>query len=194
MIAASATLVVRDETHPALQQLLVQAAHRIHRSANWFQQKGEYPRAAAGDYPLADEAARFYRSGPSFMQRWLPFWAANLLDRMWVVVISIAALLIPLSRVIPPLYTFKVRSRIFKWYGLLRQLELQHHDGDRPARDLLHELSRLDARVATLTVPLSYADELYSLRSHIAALRLRIQSEQTAAASAAGSGSDAAQA
>lgn len=174
LLAATATLVVRDDTHPALQQLLVQAAHRVHRSANWFQQKGEFPRAATGDYPLADEAARFYRSGPSFMQRWLPFWAANLLDRMWVVVLSIAALLIPLSRVVPPLYTFKVRSRIFRWYATLRELEQQHSAASRPQAELLAELDQLDERVAQLTVPLSYADELYSLRSHIAALRGRI--------------------
>lgn len=175
LVAATATLVVRDGTHPALQQLLVQAAGRIHGTANWFQRKGEFPQAAAGEFPLADEATRYYRSGAPLMQRWLPFWAANLLDRMWVVVLSIAALLIPLSRVVPPLYTFKVRSRIFKWYAILRQLEQQFHAGKRPAAELSEELDRLDERVAQLAVPLSYADELYSLRSHIGALRQRVQ-------------------
>jgi TRAP transporter TAXI family solute receptor len=175
LVASTATLVVRDSTHPALQHLLVQAAQRIHGTANWFQRKGEFPHASSGEYPLADEAARFYRSGPSLMQRWLPFWAVNLLDRMWVVVISIAALLIPLSRVVPPLYIFRVRSRIFKWYGILRQLEVEFNDGKRDPAELLEELGRIDERVAKLPVPLSYADELYALRSHISALRLRVQ-------------------
>lgn len=180
LVATSATLVVREGTHPALQHLLVLAAQRIHGAANWFQHKGEFPRPTAGEYPLADEAARFYRSGPSTLQRWLPFWAVNLLDRMWVVVLSIAALLIPLSRIVPPLYTFKVRSRVFKWYGILRQLEVQLNEGRRPAAELLAEIGRIDERVARLPVPLSYADELYALRSHIATLRQRMQDRAAA--------------
>ena len=100
------------------------------------------------------------------------------------VVLSIAALLIPLSRVVPPLYTFKVRSRICKWYAILRQLEQQFLEGKRPPAELAEELDRIDERVAQLAVPLSYADELYSLRSHIAALRLRVQAASTGPAPA----------
>jgi hypothetical protein len=95
---------------------------------------------------------------------------------MWVVLLSIVAVLIPLSRVVPPLYNFRVRSRIFRWYGLLRDLEQQLAEGIRPRAELRAELERLDERVERLPVPLSYADELYSLRSHIAMVRRRLDS------------------
>ena len=104
------------------------------------------------------------RLGEPLLQRHLPFWLANLIDRMWVVLVSIIAVLIPLSRVVPPLYTFRVRSRIFRWYGLLRELEQQHAEATRPHAELLDELDQLDARVGRLPVPLSYAEELYALR------------------------------
>ena len=173
-MAATASLLVREDTHPALQQLLVQAARRIHSEPNWFQDKGEYPKAQTGDHPLSPEAQRFYASGEPLLQRHLPFGYANLIDRMWVVLLSIVAVLIPLSRVVPPLYNFRVRSRIFRWYGLLREIEQQHAEGSRPLAALRAELDQLDARIERLPVPLSYADELYSLRSHIAMVRQRL--------------------
>ncbi len=174
LVAATASLLVREDTHPALQQLLVQAARRIHSEPNWFQDKGEYPKAQTGDHPLSPEAQRFYASGEPLLQRHLPFGYANLIDRMWVVLLSIVAVLIPLSRVVPPLYNFRVRSRIFRWYGLLREIEQQHAEGSRPLAALRAELDQLDARIERLPVPLSYADELYSLRSHIAMVRQRL--------------------
>ena len=175
LVAATSTLAARETTHPALMQLFVQAAREIHGGPGWFARAGDFPRAESPELPLADEAARFYRSGPPFLQRYLPFWLANLVDRMWVVLVSIIAVLIPASRVVPPLYEFRVRSRIFRWYGRLRGIEEQT---DAPAADrarLLRELDALEQRVGRITVPLSHADELYALRSHIDLVRGRLR-------------------
>jgi hypothetical protein len=93
---------------------------------------------------------------------------------MWVVLLSIVAVLIPLSRIVPPLYEFRIRSRIFRWYAQLRQIE-QRLDRDSAARaDLLEDVNALDRRVERLAVPLSHADELYALRSHIHLVRKRV--------------------
>ncbi|MBI5256456.1 MAG: C4-dicarboxylate ABC transporter substrate-binding protein [Burkholderiales bacterium] len=172
LVAPTAMLLSRRDTHPALQQLLVQAAQQVHGGAGWFQHKGEFPNTRNTDHPLADEAERFYRNGPPWLQRYLPFWFANLFDRMWVVLVSIIAVLIPLSRVVPPLYQFRIRSRVFRWYGQLRSIEAAI--GQRPADDLAQELDAVEARVGEVTVPLSYADELYALREHIALVRRRL--------------------
>ena len=173
LIAPTATLVARESLHPALVQLFVQAARQIHGGAGWFQRKGDFPNIVNTERTVAPEAERFYRSGPPLLQRYLPFWIANLVDRMWVVMVSIIAILIPLSRVVPPLYEFRVRSRIFRWYGQLRRLE--DAIGGRPRAELLEDLDRLEARAEKISVPLSYADELYSLRSHINLVRRRLQ-------------------
>ena len=165
LVAPTATLVARASTHPALIQLFVQAAQQVHGGAGWFQRKGDFPNAKNTERPLAKEAQRYYQNGPPLLQRYLPFWLANLIDRMWPVLVTIVAALIPLSRMVPPLYQFRVRSRIFRWYGQLRGVE--DAIGKRPTADLLRELEGIEQRVEHVTVPLSYADELYSLRTHI---------------------------
>ena len=97
---------------------------------------------------------------------------ANLADRMWLAMVAIIAVLIPLARVLPPLYEFRIRRRVFRWYAQLRAVEDAR--GKRPTADLLADLADLEQRVDGVSVPLSYADELYSLRSHIDLVRQRV--------------------
>ena len=175
LIATTTALVSREDTHPALMQLFVQAASRIHGGAGWIARAGEFPNARAGEYPLAKEAQRFYQSGPPFLQRYLPFWLSNLIDRMWVALFSIVAVLIPLSRLLPPLYEFRVRSRIFRWYRNMRQIESDLQEKEASREDLLAALDKLERRAFAVTVPLSYADELYALRQHIDLVRARLE-------------------
>jgi TRAP-type uncharacterized transport system substrate-binding protein len=175
LIATTTALLAREDTHPALMQLFVQAATRVHGGPSWIARAGEFPNARHGEYPLAKEAARFYQSGPPLLQRYLPFWLANLIDRMWVALFSIIAVLIPLSRLLPPLYEFRVRSRIFRWYRYLRQIEADREGGQVPREELLASLDKLERRASAITVPLSYADELYALRQHIDLVRGRLQ-------------------
>jgi TRAP-type uncharacterized transport system substrate-binding protein len=172
LVAPTATLVVREDLHPALAQLFTQAAQQIHGQGGWFQRKGDFPNARDNERVLHPEAQRVYTHGEPFLQRYLPFWLANLVDRMWVVLLSLVAVLIPLARVVPPLVEFRIRSRVFRWYGQLRALEAAQ--GQQPHEDLLKRLDEIEARVARITVPLSYADELYALRSHIQMIRRRL--------------------
>ena len=172
-MAPTAGLAAKRGTHPALVQLFVQAASDIHGEAGWFQEKGQFPSPKNTEWPLSKEAERFYRNGPPVLQQHLPFWLANLVDRMWVALLSIVAILIPLSRVVPPLYEFRIRSRIFRWYGQLRAVEDAH--GKRPVDDLVRDLDAIEEKVGNISIPLSYADELYALRSHINLVRHRLR-------------------
>lgn len=177
LLAPTATLAARPGMHPALAQLFVQAALQVHGDAGWFQRKGEFPNRVDGVRSLNPEAERFYRNGPPLLQRHLPFWFANLIDRMGVAMVSIIAILIPLSRVVPPLYAFRIRSRIFHWYEQLRVIE--RGAGRRPLPELVRELDRMEARVGGLAVPLTYAQQVYSLRSHIALVRRELGERAT---------------
>lgn len=172
LLAPTATLLARADTHPALLQLFMQAAQQVHGGAGWFQHKGDFPKAAGTEQPLAKEAQRFYTVGTPVLQRYLPFWMANLIERMWPVLVSIIAILIPLSRMLPPLYQFRIRRRIFRWYAQLRDVE--EAMGKEPPDELLERLAGIESRVEHVTVPLSYADELYSLRSHIQMVRNKL--------------------
>ena len=175
LVAATASMVTTDQFHPALVQLFVQAAQRIHGESSWFGPAGEFPNGTAREFPLAKEAARYYRDGPPFLQRYLPFWLANLIDRMWVVLASIIVILIPLSRIVPPLYEFRIRSRVFRWYRQLREIEDAAALNVAGSAELLPKLDQLEHRVERVSVPLSYAEELYALRGHIDLVRKKLQ-------------------
>lgn len=180
LIAPTATLVARDGLHPALVDLLVQAAAEIHGAPGWFQRRGEFPTAEYSEIPVASAAEKYYRDGPPLMQRYLPFWLANFFGRMWLVIVALGALLVPLSRVVPPLYVWKVRSRIYRWYGQLRSVEGAVEDASPEQRRQIYEeqvrrLDDIERRVNRLVVPLSFAEELYGLRSHIDFVRKRIE-------------------
>ncbi len=168
------SLVARNETHPALLQLFTSAAHYIHSGAGWFNKSRDYPNAKRDELPMAKEADRQLKNGPPLLQRYLPFWVANLIERMWVALGIIIAILLPLSRVLPPLYQFRVRSRIFKWYAQLREIEHRESTNVDANKALVEELNAMERRVEKIKIPLSYSDELYSLRNNIHLVRKKL--------------------
>lgn len=179
LIAPTATLVAREDLHPALIDLFVQAATNIHGTAGWFSRQGEFPSASFTEIPVARDAAKFYKNGPPFLQHYLPFWVANFFERMWVVIVALGALLLPLTKVVPPLYVWKIRSRVYRWYGKLRSVEqaIEHAPIEGRAEVYAAQLSRLneiEEKVNQISIPLSFAQEAYDLRSNINFVRMRI--------------------
>jgi hypothetical protein len=175
LVAPTTTLLARPDLHPAILQLFSQASLALHGNAGWFSRSHEYPKAANAEFPLAKEAERTIREGVPLMQRYLPFSLANLLERMWLSLGIIIALLLPLSRIVPPLYQFRIRSRVFRWYAQLREIENRLDAEPRNARSLVDDLDRLEGLVGKVVVPLSHADELYALRNHIEMVRKKLQ-------------------
>ncbi len=174
MVAPTTSLLARDGVHPALLQLFSQASLKLHGGAGWFNRAREFPNSANTEFPLAQEAERTLKSGVPLLQRYLPFSMANLVERMWLALGIIVAVLLPLSRIVPPMYQFRIRSRIFRWYGQLRDIEDRLGEKLETPANLQHELDELEAHVEKITVPLSYADELYSLRNHIDLVRQKL--------------------
>jgi TRAP-type uncharacterized transport system substrate-binding protein len=170
----TASLITRSETHHALLLLFTAATHQIHGNASWFAKSKQYPNASNDELPMAQEAERYLKNGAPFLQRYLPFWLANLVERMWVALSVIIVVLLPLSRVLPPLYTFRVRSRIFKWYAQLRDIENRDSPDPQVRVKLIDELNALDGMVEKLKIPLSHTDELYCLRSNIHLVRKKL--------------------
>jgi TRAP transporter TAXI family solute receptor len=180
LIAPTATLVAREDLHPALIDLFVKAAGDIHGGAGWFQQQGQFPSPKFTEIPVAPEAAKYYRDGPPLLQRYMSFWLANLFDRLWVVVVALAALVIPLSKIVPPLYVWRVRSRVYRWYGELRAVEqawegVLEEQREIVRHDLLRRLDEIEEQVNHISIPLAYADGLYGLRGHINIVRQRLK-------------------
>jgi hypothetical protein len=176
LVATTTALLTRQKTHPALLQLFAQAARDIHGPAGWFNRAGTFPTIEHSEYPISREAERAIQAGQPFLQRYLPFWLANLVERMWLALGIIVAILLPLSRVVPPLYQFRIRSRVFRWYAQLRAIEERLQADPAAQPELARELDQLDERAGRIHVPLSYADELYALRGNIDLVRRKIKS------------------
>ena len=181
VLAPTANLIVRDDLHPALQSLLLQAASEVHGKSGFFQDQGEFPAYKDQLLPLSPDAARYYKSGPSFLQRYLPFWLAVLVDRLIVLLVPIVALLIPLLKVAPAIYTWRVRSKVFRCYGELKFLEddLKNHFDPVKLGDYRLRLDALEEEAVQLHVPLGFTDLVYTLREHVNLVRGILEKRQS---------------
>jgi TRAP transporter TAXI family solute receptor len=174
LIATRASLVVRKDLHPAIQYLLLTAAAKIHSGPNIFHHANAFPAAEAIDIPLSDEALRFYKSGLPFLHDYFPFWMAALIGKLIILLIPILGVLYPMTRFLPRLYDWVMRSKVLRMYGELRFLEDEMtragHAG-RDAREMIARLDRLEEQANRLKVPIAYASMLYMLRNHIDLVR-----------------------
>ena len=177
LLATTTSLLTRDETHPALRQLFAQTAQGLHSDAGWINRARDFPNTRTSELPVSPEGDRAINGTPPFWQSYLPFWASNLLQRMWLVIGGVIVLLLPLSRVVPPLYTFRVRRRVFRWYARLRDIEAKLDKAGADRRLLLNELDELDRVANQIAVPLAHAEELYALRHNIDIVRQRALSK-----------------
>ena len=173
LLGVTAMLVATDDVHPALVDLLLLSAPDIVGVDGLFQRADEFPTDKFLSLPMDDEAARFHKRGPSFLQRYLPFWAATLVDRLIVMLVPLIALALPLMRLFPPIYRWRVRSRIYRWYADLRAIE-SRLDGGENGEQIIAAVQGLEDEVKRVDTPLSYADELYHLRGHIELVQSRI--------------------
>ena len=174
LLAPTVELVAHSTLHPALCDLLIEAAFEVHNHASVLQSAGQFPSPLAHTFPISSEAARYYKSGDrSFTYRYLPFWLASLLNRTLVVLVPIFVVVIPGLRYLPQLYSWRINSRIHRRYGELMAVEretLGNLSEDRRAA-LLDRLKEIERSIITHKVPGSHAEQIYLLRQHIGFVR-----------------------
>jgi hypothetical protein len=175
LLASSVELVARADLHPAISDLLMETMREVHGRPFLLQRAGEFPAAREHDLPLSDDARRYYESGKRWLYRMMPFWAASLADRFLVVLLPLVLLLVPVFRMLPELYRWRVRQRVYRIYGALLELErdLKAHASEDRAR-LLQRLEAIERRADALNLPLGFAEQFYVLREHIVFVRTRL--------------------
>ncbi len=169
LVAPATTLLARADVHPALIALVLDVLRSVHGSDQTLGSDATFPSPKFLELPLNEEARRYFENGPTFLRRYMPFWAANLVERLWVLFIPLVTVMIPLFRVAPPAYRWQIRRRIYRWYDDLRDLEALGREAttEEERQAVLTELMALSAEVGTIRVPLAYTDDLYHLRLHI---------------------------
>ncbi|WP_144157450.1 TAXI family TRAP transporter solute-binding subunit [Paraburkholderia sp. BCC1885] len=176
LISPTVEIVARSNLHPAISDLLIEAAQEIHGTAGLLQHAGQFPSPVAREYPVSEDAQRYYKTGKSFLYRTLPFWLASVGDRTLVLLLPLAVLLFPALRLIPALYRWRVRSRIYRYYGSLIAIERAALKGPSPSEReaLFQELDQIEDALNGLHMPLAYADAFYVLREHVGFVRSRL--------------------
>jgi TRAP-type uncharacterized transport system substrate-binding protein len=176
LLSPTVELIARPDLHPALSDLLLEAAREVHGGASLLKRRGEFPAPLEHDFPISPEAMSFYKSGKSFLYRRLPFWLASLVNRFLVAFVPAALVLIPALRMIPNAYKWRVRLLIYRWYRALLGLERELLDRLTPEKqkELVARLDHIETAVNRMRVPASFADQFYGLRGHIDFVRERL--------------------
>jgi len=176
LLAPAANLVVRSDVHASVVPLLVEAAKSAHERGGLVSEAAMFPSLKYTEFPINPAAKHYFENGPSFLFRVLPFWAASLIDRMKIFLLPLLTLLLPMFRIAPPLYRWRIRRRIYKWYRVLKKIDDDLSSSDTAANldNEIVSLRQLDREVNSTIVPLSYMQEFYQLRMHIEMTRVRI--------------------
>jgi hypothetical protein len=175
LVATAASLAARQDLHPALIPALLDAVTRVHQAGGLLEETRQFPSANLVDLPLNEDAARYIRNGPSLLYRWLPYGTAVVVDRVKVLLLPLVALLLPVFRIAPSLYQWRVRSRVYRWYAAVRDVDLAISSEETDLATLRSRLHALESEVASVSVPLAYTGEQYHLRLHIHLLQEELE-------------------
>jgi len=179
LVAPTVELIARDSLHPALSDLLLEAAREVHSGPGLFRKRGEFPVPLEHEFRMSPDAVRYYASGKTYLYRTFPFWLASLIARALAVLVPLALLLVPALRFAPTIYRWRIESRIHRWYKVLLDLERDNFVAkttqDRVA--LLRQLDAIEVSVNRIVIPASFGDMFYDLRGHVDFVRKRLMSE-----------------
>ena len=181
LLATTTTVVVTENLHPALVALLMKAMEKTHAAPDLINAAHEFPAAKDADFPLSKDAKHFYQSGPPFLQRYLPFWLATLVDRAALAILPVLAVLVPVLRAAPTIYSWRIRRRIYRWYGELKYLEIQLRSlaPDAPREALIHQVDQIEEKVTHAMIPLPFAEHAYVLKEHMELVRRKMRQSAT---------------
>lgn len=179
LLGTKAMLVARDGLPPAIIQLLLEAARELHGEQGYFEADDEFPNTGPVDLPLSADANRHLRFGPSLLHRYLPFFLATYVERLIILLVPLLVVVVPLINFLPQLLRWRVRLRIYRWYGELNLLErdVGARTGTLPIEQWLADLDRIDQAAARIRTPVSFASEAYTLREHIGLVRRAVMAK-----------------
>ena len=175
-------LIATEDLHPALSDMILDAATEIHGTAGIFKKRAEFPMAVSNKIKLSDDANRFYKSGKSFLYRYFPFWFASLLNRILVVFLPMLIVLIPVVRSIPAIFRWMGKLRIRRRYRALLRLEekFMYEKDTEKLKELYSQFEAIERDVQQMRVKAIFADQFYMLRSHIDYVRRLMMSKMGA--------------
>ncbi|MBU3602715.1 TAXI family TRAP transporter solute-binding subunit [Polynucleobacter sp. AM-25C3] len=173
VLAATATLVGKEDMSPALVTLLLGETYDILKTYSYLQKPGEFPSGAGLDFPLHVDAEIYLKDGPSFLHRHLPFWTAVWIGRFAKIVIPLLVILIPLFTYIPAVKNLLLRLKLSQVYDELKVIERNASNPELKEKNY-KDLADIERRVGNIKVSMLDAKELYDLKGHVGEVRGRL--------------------
>jgi TRAP-type uncharacterized transport system substrate-binding protein len=183
LVAPSVELIARNDLHPALSDLLLDAALEVHSTGGLFAKTGEFPNLTTQEYRVSPDAVRYYKSGKSFLYRDFPFWIASFINRIIVIIVPLLLILIPAIKLAPSVYRWKIQLAIYPFYRSLLEVEKDAFEtslSEAKREKIMEELDQLEAKLSKIKIPAAFANMFYGLRGHINFVRTRLLAEQIA--------------
>lgn len=174
LIGTTSSVLVRADLHPEIIGLLARALVEVNGEPGVFQQFGEFPTHADPEYPMAESARDFYKNGPSFLHRYLPFWVTIYVRRLLAILVTVAAIAVPVFSYAPKAYLWLLRRHIVQLYRDLRVIEEGLAQG-LPRSRLSACASELEGigRAAS-KLPMRHSDLFFALQTQIGLTRARL--------------------
>lgn len=169
LLATTATLVASKDFSDELTRILLKKVKEVHNKKELFAKENQFPNLTNINIPINEEAQRYFEYGDTFLEKVFPYWIASNLDRLKILIIPLLTLMIPLFKGIFPLYRWSIRSKIYRWYDEVQDLDLSLDGLEKEELKLkLNELEKLKKEIKDETkVPLSYMGEYYDLIMHL---------------------------
>jgi TRAP-type uncharacterized transport system substrate-binding protein len=178
LVSPLGTLVCREDLNGDIAMLILQTVRELQADGGWLEKSGEFPSRHGVTFPLLPEAKQFFDKGPSFLYRLgLPFWVANLINRLWIMAIPLLTLAIPSIKLALPTYRWRIRRKIATKYRVLMAIDHKITTGSiRQSLDAdIARLMQYEDELARLSVPIMFAGDFYTLRGHVRYLRQRLE-------------------
>lgn len=173
LIAAAANLVARSDLHHAVMFLTLDVASTIHKRPAAVNAPADFPSDRNLDYVQSEESKRFFKSGRPFLQQYLPFWLANLVERMIATLVPLLAIGLPLVRLLPAFFDWRVRAKLTQLYDEVLTIESRHYGGGDRANGVTR-LNQIDESLPTLGLGADHYVEVYNLKSHLDLVKSRL--------------------
>jgi TRAP-type uncharacterized transport system substrate-binding protein len=123
LVGTTAKVLIRDDLHPAIVQLLARTLKEEHGGPGLFQRSGEFPAIDDPEYPVASVAIDYYKNGPSLLAKYLPLWTTIYAQRTIAFLVATLAVVFPAFGFAPRLYAWFIQQRLRQLYRRLRVIE-----------------------------------------------------------------------
>ena len=176
LLAPPASVIARDDLHPAVVPLMMKAMIDVHGEGETLSKPGEFPSMHHVTFPMRKMSRHYLKYGPSVLYRLLPFWLAAWIDRTKLLMLPIVTVLLPALRIAPPVYVWRVRRRIYRWYGLIREVDeqLRSQTLGNPLQ-AQNQLEKVESAIRNVAVPMGYMEEFFNLRATLDDVRIRLE-------------------